>query len=92
MPSDDDDGMGRLILFTMGSCSMIWTVKFAQVTRKPPLNETRALISFPRTWSAAMVMWVRKKVKVKELIWVVVKVKMDCHLLLLLAIPIFLPG
>ena len=90
MPSDDDDGMGRLILFTMGSCSMIWTVKLPQVTRKPPLNETRALISFPRTWSVTMVMWVRKKVKV--LMWVVVKVKMDCHLLLLLTIPIFLPG
>ena len=92
MPSDDGDGMGRLILFTMGSCSMIWTVKLPQVTRKPPLNETRALISFPRTWSVTIVMWVRKKVEVKVAMWVVVKVKMDCHLLLLLAIPIFLPG
>ena len=91
MKTSDDSDDGETILLTMGSCSMIWTVKLPQVTRKPPLNETRALISFPRTWSVTIVMWVRKKVEVKVAMWVVVKVKMDCHLLLLLTIPIFLP-
>ena len=32
---------------TMGSCSNTWTARFPQVATKPPLNDTRALISFP---------------------------------------------
>ena len=38
-------------MLTMGSCSMTWTARFPQVATKPPLNDTRALISFPWTWS-----------------------------------------
>ena len=32
---------------TMGSCSNTWTARFPQVATNPPLNDTRALISFP---------------------------------------------
>ena len=44
--------MMMVMMITIGSCSMIWTVKFPQVATKPPLNDTSALISLPwACWS-----------------------------------------
>ena len=44
--------MMMMMMVTIGSCSMIWTVKFPQVATKPPLNDTSALISLPwACWS-----------------------------------------
>ena len=39
--------MMLMIMTTMGSCSNTWTARFPQVATNPPLNDTRALISFP---------------------------------------------
>ena len=36
-----------MIMTTIGSCSNTWTARFPQVATNPPLNDTRALISFP---------------------------------------------
>ena len=39
--------MMAMKMTTMGSCSNTWTARFPQVATNPPLNDTRALISFP---------------------------------------------
>ena len=44
--------MMMVMMITIGSCSIIWTVKFPHVATKPPLNDTSALISLPwACWS-----------------------------------------